>query len=48
MVARVRTARLPKARYDEDRQQTLCSRKIREPLALGRLPTSFSFGIFDG
>ena len=42
------TARLPKARYDPDRQQTICSRKIREPLQIGRLPTSFSFGVFDG
>ena len=42
------TAQLPKARFDEDRQQTICSRKIREPLVLGHLPTSFSFGVFDG
>ncbi|KAM5542397.1 hypothetical protein V8D89_003856 [Ganoderma adspersum] len=48
MVAALKNTLLPKARYDEDRQQTICSRKIREPLALGRLPTSFSFGIFDG
>ncbi|KAI1795008.1 ribosomal protein S5 domain 2-like protein [Ganoderma leucocontextum] len=48
MVAALKNTRLPKARFDEDRQQTICSRKTREPLALGRLPTSFSFGIFDG
>ena len=41
-------ARLPKATYDEDRQQTICTRKVMEPLQIGRLPTSYSFGIFDG
>ncbi|TBU28684.1 ribosomal protein S5 domain 2-like protein [Dichomitus squalens] len=48
MVAALKNTRLPKARYDEDRQQTICSRKVKEPLQIGRLPTSFSFGIFDG
>lgn len=41
-------ARLPKATYDEDRRRTVCTRKVMEPLQIGRLPTSFSFGIFDG
>ncbi len=43
-----RAVTLPKATYDEDRHRTVCSRKIREPLQIGRLPTSYSFGIFDG
>ena len=41
-------ARLPKATYDENRRRTVCTRKVMEPLQIGRLPTSFSFGIFDG
>ncbi|KAI0722545.1 ribosomal protein S5 domain 2-like protein [Earliella scabrosa] len=48
MVAALRNTRLPKATYDEDRQQTICTRKVMEPLQIGRLPTSYSFGIFDG
>ncbi|KAI0694371.1 ribosomal protein S5 domain 2-like protein [Cerioporus squamosus] len=48
MVAALKNTRLPKATYDEDRHRTVCSRKIREPLQIGRLPTSYSFGIFDG
>ncbi|TFK94906.1 ribosomal protein S5 domain 2-like protein [Polyporus arcularius HHB13444] len=48
MVAALKNTTLPKATYDEDRHRTVCSRKIREPLQIGRLPTSYSFGIFDG
>ncbi|RPD67466.1 ribosomal protein S5 domain 2-like protein [Lentinus tigrinus ALCF2SS1-7] len=48
MVAALKNTKLPKARYDEVRQKTVCSRKNREPLQIGRLPTSYSFGIFDG
>ncbi|KAI0371452.1 ribosomal protein S5 domain 2-like protein [Pilatotrama ljubarskyi] len=48
MVAALKNTTLPKATYNEETKRTICSRKIREPLQIGRLPTSFSFGIFDG
>ncbi|CDO77202.1 hypothetical protein BN946_scf184747.g15 [Trametes cinnabarina] len=48
MVAALRNTRLPKATYYEDTKRTICSRKVMEPLQIGRLPTSFSYGIFDG
>ncbi|KAH9939311.1 ribosomal protein S5 domain 2-like protein [Epithele typhae] len=48
MVAALKNVRLPKAVYDEDLRRTRCSRKERVPLQLGRLPTSFSFGVTDG
>ncbi|KAL7282756.1 hypothetical protein ACG7TL_004231 [Trametes sanguinea] len=48
MVAALKNTRLPKATYYEDTKRTICSRKVVEPLQIGRLPTSFSFGIFDG
>ncbi|KAI0638638.1 ribosomal protein S5 domain 2-type protein [Trametes polyzona] len=48
MVAALRNTTLPKATYNEETKRTICSRKVREPLQIGRLPTSFSFGIFDG
>ncbi|KAI0774691.1 ribosomal protein S5 domain 2-type protein [Trametes elegans] len=48
MVAALKNTRLPKATYYEVTKRTTCSRKVQEPLQIGRLPTSFSFGIFDG
>ncbi|KAI0355465.1 ribosomal protein S5 domain 2-like protein [Trametes cingulata] len=48
MVAALKNTTLPKATYNEETKRTICSRKVREPLQIGRLPTSFSFGIFDG
>ncbi|KAI8989873.1 ribosomal protein S5 domain 2-like protein [Trametes punicea] len=48
MVAALKNTRLPKATYNEETKRTICSRKVMEPLRIGRLPTSFSFGIFDG
>ncbi|KAI0650899.1 ribosomal protein S5 domain 2-type protein [Trametes meyenii] len=48
MVAALKNTTLPKATYNEETGRTVCSRKAREPLQMGRLPTSFSFGIFDG
>lgn len=41
------SARLPQARYDEDTGQTVCSRKVKEPLKISRIPIAASFGIFD-
>ena len=42
------TATLPKATYNEETGHTTCTRKICESLPLKRLPTSYSFGVFDG
>jgi hypothetical protein len=42
------TATLPKATYNEETGRTSCTRGNREPLSLGRLPVSYSFGVFDG
>ena len=42
------TATLPKATYDEETGRTTCTRKVRVPLPLNRLPISYSFGVFDG
>ncbi|KIJ49546.1 hypothetical protein M422DRAFT_59277 [Sphaerobolus stellatus SS14] len=47
MVAALKNVRLPKATYNEETGRTTCSRKITEPLQLGTLPFSASFGIFD-
>ena len=41
-------ATLPKATYNEETGRTTCTRKIRAPLPLKRLPISYSFGVFDG
>ncbi|KAI0329643.1 hypothetical protein GY45DRAFT_1324779 [Cubamyces sp. BRFM 1775] len=48
MVAALKNTRLPKATYNEETKRTICSRKEMRPLPIGRFPTSFSFGIFDG
>ncbi|EMD40344.1 hypothetical protein CERSUDRAFT_148276 [Gelatoporia subvermispora B] len=48
MVAALKNTRLPKARFDEEAGRTVCSRKVKEPLHIGRLPTAMTFGIFDG
>ncbi|KZT70290.1 hypothetical protein DAEQUDRAFT_744783 [Daedalea quercina L-15889] len=48
MVAALKNTRLPKATCDADTSRTVCSRKIRSPLPVGRLPVSMSFGVFDG
>jgi len=42
------TATLPKATYNEETGHTTCTRKVRVPLPLKRLPISYSFGVFDG
>ena len=42
------TATLPKATYNEETGHTRCTRKVRVPLPLKRLPISYSFGVFDG
>ncbi|KII94776.1 hypothetical protein PLICRDRAFT_693108 [Plicaturopsis crispa FD-325 SS-3] len=47
MVAALRNTVLPEAVYDEDTHRTLCSRKTKHPLKIGRTPMSSSFGIFD-
>ncbi|THH15954.1 hypothetical protein EW146_g4613 [Bondarzewia mesenterica] len=46
-IALFTAAHLPKATFDEDTGRTTCSRKIRTPLAISRLPLSLSFGLFD-
>jgi len=47
MVAALRNTRLPKAAYNEETGRTTCSRKIKMPLQINRMPLSMSFGIFD-
>jgi len=47
MVAALRNTRLPKAAYNEETGRTTCSRKIKVPLQINRMPLSMSFGIFD-
>ncbi|CCM05533.1 uncharacterized protein FIBRA_07759 [Fibroporia radiculosa] len=47
MVAALKNTQLPEATYDEETGRTTCSRKVKQPLQLGRSPTSMSFGIFD-
>lgn len=41
------TARLPRATYNDDSGQTVCSRTETFPLQIGRTPLSCSFGIFQ-
>ncbi|KAH9854882.1 ribosomal protein S5 domain 2-type protein [Lenzites betulinus] len=48
MVAALKNTTLPKPTYHEETKRTICSRTVREPLQCGPLPTSYSFGIFDG
>ncbi|KAI0297359.1 ribosomal protein S5 domain 2-like protein [Russula brevipes] len=48
MVAALKNTTLPKATYNEETGQTTCTRKIRAPLPLKRLPVAYSFGVFDG
>ncbi|KAI9451484.1 ribosomal protein S5 domain 2-type protein [Russula earlei] len=48
MVAALKNTTLPKATYNEETGLTTCTRKIRTPLPLRRLPASYSFGVFDG
>ncbi|KAH9974639.1 ribosomal protein S5 domain 2-like protein [Lactifluus volemus] len=48
MVTALQNTTLPKATYNEETGSTLCTRGIREPLLLGPLPISYSFGVFDG
>jgi exosome complex component RRP43 len=40
-------ARLPKATFNEENGRTICSRKEKHPLQIGRTAISMSFGIFD-
>ncbi|WVQ63059.1 uncharacterized protein L199_001210 [Kwoniella botswanensis] len=47
VMAGLRNVKLPKARYNEEKNQTICSRNEKYPLQLGRIPLSCSFGIFD-
>jgi len=47
MVAALKNTRVPKAMYNEETGQTICSRETLVPLQLNRFPVSFSFGIFD-
>ncbi|PAV21441.1 ribosomal S5 domain 2 [Pyrrhoderma noxium] len=47
MTAALKNTRLPKARYDVDLAQTLCTRKEKIPLQLNRTPLAYSFGIYD-
>ncbi|KAF8885791.1 ribosomal protein S5 domain 2-like protein [Infundibulicybe gibba] len=47
MVAALKNTTLPKATYDEQTGQTTCSRTIKEPLQISRIPLAVSFGIFD-
>ncbi|KAI0340831.1 hypothetical protein BDW22DRAFT_1378258 [Trametopsis cervina] len=47
MVAALQNTLLPKATFNEDTGRTTCSRKQKQPLQLGRLPISMSFGMFD-
>ncbi|KAI0058577.1 hypothetical protein BV25DRAFT_1810587 [Artomyces pyxidatus] len=46
MVAALKNATIPKATFKEDTGRTLCSR-TRTPLSLARLPSAYSFGIFN-
>jgi exosome complex component RRP43 len=48
MVAALKNTTLPKATYNEETGHTTCTRKVRVPLPLKRLPISYSFGVFDG
>ncbi|KAI0071833.1 ribosomal protein S5 domain 2-like protein [Panus rudis PR-1116 ss-1] len=47
MVAALKNTRLPKAKYSDETDRVLCSRKEKVPLEIKRQPCSFSFGIFD-
>ncbi|WWD20524.1 hypothetical protein CI109_105000 [Kwoniella shandongensis] len=47
VMAALKNARLPRAKYDEDSGKTICSRTERHPLQLGRIPLSCSYGIFE-
>jgi len=47
VMAALRNTRLPRATYNPDTAQTLCSRTETYPLPLGRLPLACSFGVFD-
>ncbi|WVF68114.1 hypothetical protein IAT40_002877 [Kwoniella sp. CBS 6097] len=47
VMAALKNARLPSARYDEETGRTICSRTETHPLTLGRIPLSCSFGIFE-
>jgi len=43
----IKTARLPKATYDEERNTALCSRQEYHPLDIKTVPVSLMFGVFD-
>ncbi|WVQ95737.1 hypothetical protein IAU59_002836 [Kwoniella sp. CBS 9459] len=47
VMAALKNARLPSARYDEETGRTICSRTETHPLTLGRIPLSCSFGVFE-
>ncbi|WWC92051.1 uncharacterized protein L201_007005 [Kwoniella dendrophila CBS 6074] len=47
VMAALKNVRLPKAKYNEETTQTICSRTETYPLQLGRIALSCSFGIFS-
>ncbi|WVO17612.1 hypothetical protein L204_105309 [Cryptococcus depauperatus] len=48
VMAALKDTELPAARYDEDKNMTICSRTEKHPLELGRIPLACSVGIFQG
>ncbi|KAF7327752.1 Semialdhyde-dh domain-containing protein [Mycena kentingensis (nom. inval.)] len=47
MVAALRNTKLPKATFNVETEQTICSRSTSIPLQLTKIPVSASFGVFD-
>ncbi|KYK57909.1 hypothetical protein DCS_04922 [Drechmeria coniospora] len=47
-VAALRDTRIPRARYDADRELVLCSRKDPVPLAINGLPVACTAAVFTG
>lgn len=47
-VEHLTAARLPQATFNAETNRTVCSRKTKTPLHVGRLPVAMSFGVFDG
>ncbi|KAK7033116.1 Semialdhyde-dh domain-containing protein [Favolaschia claudopus] len=47
MMAALRNTKLPKATYNVETGQTICSRSTTLPLQILKTPVSFTFGIFD-
>jgi exosome complex component RRP43 len=48
MIAALRDTKLPKAWWDQDREQVLCSREERYPLTISCLPIATTASVFKG